>query len=155
MRNSFLSLLTNRGVPTAMRASFRQVGRALLVAAAACVFAGCASTQSNTAKPLNLGPSASTLDLRNYSSVAIVPFEILPDNVKDPLLGTKFAADIGARLRNDFGPIFQEVRLGQPRGSNDEVIVTGTIKKHEPGSAAARFILIGAGAASFEAELVL
>lgn len=127
----------------------------LLASALAIVLSGCASTQSNTARPLNLGSSAPDLNLRSYNAVTVVPFEISTNHVKDPLVGTKFAADIGARLRNDFGNLFQEVRFGSPRGSNDELLVTGTVRKHEPGSMGARVMLIGLGAASFEAELVL
>lgn len=116
---------------------------------------GCSSTGSSTAQPLKLPAGAPNLDLRNYDVVTIVPFAVVPDKEKDPAVGTKFAADIGARLRNDFGALFKQVRLGASQNAVNELLVTGTVREHAPGSLVGRAILIGVGAASFEAEVVL
>jgi hypothetical protein len=128
----------------------------VIVIALATLASGCASTQSSTAKPLRVSSSSGPdLNLRDYNVVTIVPFEVISQKVKDPAIGTKFAADIGARLKNDFGYLFEEVRMDSARGVARELLVTGTIKRHEPGSMFGRAMLIGVGAASFEAELVL
>ena len=47
------------------------------------------------------------------------------------------------------------MRLGEPSGQANEVIISGTIKAYDPGSRVARFLIVGAGAASFDTEVVL
>ncbi len=59
------------------------------------------------------------------------------------------------RLQYDFGPLFQTVRIGQPLGTPDELLVTGRITDYRPGSRAARFLGPGIGKADLKGELVL
>lgn len=115
---------------------------------------GCASTQSTRAPALKQ-PEAQALDLRRFQTVTIVPFQINPEKVKDPEIATNFGADIGARLRNDFGPLFATVRLGEPLQKSDELILTGTVTKYRPGSITGRVLLMGVGSAGLEAEVLL
>jgi hypothetical protein len=64
--------------------------------------------------------------------------------------------DVAIRLQSHFGPIFQEVRSqARPLGTNDELIVTGTIRDYRPGDRFARAMLIGMGAAKFKGDLIL
>lgn len=115
---------------------------------------GCSTTQSGAAKPVKQA-SANNLDLRRFDSVTVVPFEIPGSKQIDPKVGENFAADIAARLRNDFGPLFREVKLGQPVSQAAELVIRGEVSKYIPGSPAARMILIGLGSAHFEAEVRL
>ena len=69
----------------------------------------------------------------------------------DASMGANFANDIKNRLRNDFGPLFASVELSTAaRGVERECLVKGHISRYEPGNRAARFLLIGLGAAHFE-----
>lgn len=115
---------------------------------------GCSTTQSSAAKPVKQA-SLKTLDLRRFESVTVVPFTSPANKSIDPKVGENFAADIAARLRNDFGTLFREVKLGQPLSQPEELVIRGEVSKYIPGSPAARMILIGLGSAHFEATVRL
>lgn len=128
--------------------------RFLVVGWLACGTAGCSTTQSSAAKPMKQA-SVRNLDLRRFESVTVVPFTSPANKSIDPKVGENFAADIAARLRNDFGPLFREVKLGQPVPQAADLVIRGEVAKYIPGSPAARMILIGLGSAHFEAEVWL
>lgn len=126
------------------------IGFAFLAAS----LAGCASTHSTRAKPLDL--HGRPLDLRPYSSATVVPFIVDTANPVDPSLGARFADDIATRLRYDFGPLFSEVRRADvASGRNDEVIVTGSIHKYRAGSKVGRVMFGAFGASVLEGDLVI
>lgn len=118
------------------------------------LMSGCATTSSTKAKPLEISNEQS-IDLTRYQIVTVLPFDSALDSEIDRSVGVKFASDIETRLENDFGPLFQEVRMDDPLGQNDELIVTGTITTYKPGNKFARGMLIGLGAAKFKADLNL
>jgi hypothetical protein len=101
------------------------------------------------------------LDLSKYDVATVIAFKVAPGKDIDPLYGEKFAADVFGRLKNDFGPLFKEIRLGDPIGTPNEVIVTGYINKYSEGNRGLRSLngamprLLLLGNADFDAELVL
>jgi hypothetical protein len=50
--------------------------------------------------------------------------------------------------------VFQEVRFGTPTGASGEMIITGTIKSYNRGNRTTRYLLPGADAASFDANVI-
>ncbi len=118
------------------------------------LMSGCATTSSTKAKPLEISKEQS-IDLTRYQIVTVLPFGSTLGSEIDRSVGVKFASDIETRLENDFGPLFQEVRMDDALGQKDELIVTGTITTYKPGNKFARGMLIGLGAAKFKADLNL
>jgi hypothetical protein len=126
-----------------------------LLLSASATLVSC-TTRSSTAAAALKPMGGSMADLRSYQSATVVPFKMTGSHTADPGVGKRFAADIGLRLKNDFGPLFQDVRVkDQPLKKSGELVVTGTISKYQPGNRFARSVLIGLGAASFEAEMLL
>lgn len=126
-----------------------------LALALALFVTGCSTTKSTQAKSLKTAGGA-PVDLSRYVTVTVVPFTLSPQaSAKDPKVGEAFAGNVASRLRNDFGPLFQEVRWKEVRGEANELVLTGSIKTYQPGDPGLRFLLAGLGAASFEGELVL
>ena len=116
--------------------------------------AGCASSQSSKAKPLTLS-SGAPVSLGNYRIATIEPFTVSAPGV-DPSIGAKLANNITARLQNDFGPIFEQVRTAPaPVGEDDEVIVTGEIRTYQPGNKVARSVFGPLGSANFDGTVVV
>ncbi len=124
------------------------------VVALGLLAAGCGTPNSRTAKPLTPLSSAGT-SLERYQVATVEPFEVRDTRHAGPSEGAKLAENLRDRLKYDFGDLFTEVRQGAPLGQADELVVTGSITKYEPGSRTARFMLIGLGAASLQGELVL
>ncbi len=73
----------------------------------------------------------------------------------DMSVGAKLAEGIGDRLKYDFVSLFTEVRQDAPLARPNELVVTGTTTKYEPGSKFARAMLAGLGTASLKGELIL
>lgn len=118
---------------------------------------GCATTKSGSAKSLLDESAAQELDLRAYNRATVMTFDTVGAKGKKltPEIASAFSDDLARRLREDFGPLFAEVRRGDPLNLADELIVTGRITKYKPGNRFGRAILIGVGAAHLEADLVL
>jgi hypothetical protein len=116
---------------------------------------GCYTDRTSSRQAYLLKPgSVADVDLSKYQVATVLPFQT-KDPV-DPSIGVKFANEVAVRLKSDFGPIFQDVRKDlPPLGTNNELIVTGTITDYTPGDRVARAMLIGLGAASFKGTLVL
>jgi hypothetical protein len=129
-----------------------------LAVAVATFATGCATsnpdTSSTRAKPLK-PENAVGVDLSKYQIVTVLPFQTTGSDV-DASVGVKFASAVAIRLQSDFGPVFREVRKEvPPLGTNDELIMTGTIRDYRPGDRFARAMLIGLGAAKFKGDLIL
>lgn len=103
--------------------------RSMVVGWLAWSATGCSTTQSTVAKPVK-HVSANTLGLRRFESVTVVPFTSPGSKQIDPKVGENLAADIVARLRNDFGPLFGEVKLGQPLSQPAELVIRGEVSKY-------------------------
>jgi Domain of unknown function (DUF4410) len=117
---------------------------------------GCqtASPTSSTHAAMLKPSTAANVDLSKYQIATVLPFQT--QSPVDPSIGAKFANEVALRLKSDFGPIFQDVRKElPPLGTNNELIVTGTITEYKPGDKFYRAMLIGMGAASFKGNLVL
>lgn len=127
---------------------------AALVAAAIVLTSGCASTSSTRAKPLEVaGASKAISDCR---TLTVLPFAVPPRSAADASVGVAFSTEIAARLKTDFGPLFESVQTADAeRGVEGECVLGGRITKYKPGSKVARFILIGLGAASLEGEITI
>lgn len=125
---------------------------ALTLLATGCSTSSPATTSTKAAVLKNA--AIGNVDLSKYQIATVLPFETTDS--ADPSVGIKFANDVAIRLKSDFGPLFQDVRKEVPAlGTNNELIVTGTITEYKPGSKAARMALIGMGAASLKGTLVL
>jgi hypothetical protein len=111
------------------------------------------STDSKRATPL-VDSDLQTLDLRKYEVVTILPFQMTEEGA-DPYIGVLFADDLATRLRNDFGPLFKEVRQDSVLREPNELLVTGSIHEYRLGSRASRFFLIGLDPSSFKADLII
>ena len=114
---------------------------------------GCASTSSMKAEPLKVEADA-WADLSDFSTVTVLPFSV--DEDTDQSIGYSFSDNVAARLRTDFGQLFDEVNRAEvATGSQGELVVSGQIDKHKKGSRVARAILIGLGRASLQGSLLL
>lgn len=123
---------------------------ALMLLTTGCQTDRTSSTHADLLKP----GSAAEIDLSKYQIATVLPFET--KSPVDASIGVKFANEVAIRLKSDFGPIFQDVRKElPPLGTNNELIVTGTITDYTPGDRFARFTLIGMGAASLKGNLIL
>jgi hypothetical protein len=125
---------------------------------AVSLLGGCAthSTPQNTAALDVVVRDAVNAD--NYKTVNVLPFTVDTSvNITDPKFAENFSADIAARLRYDHPGIFQEVSWNKVRQIPGEAIVTGTIRKYDPGSHEVRRWIGGifTGAAIFEGEMVI
>jgi|SRR5208283_330621 len=132
--------------------------RVSLVILIGTVLTGCTTTDptksSTQAAPLKAGKTALP-DLKRFTSVTVVPFDTSKAKDTEPSVGEKFAEDIARRLKDDFGPLFDQVTVGTPTGTTNELIITGEITTYKPGDKALRGLLIGLGAASFKGDLCL
>lgn len=125
---------------------------AAIATAAIVVTSGCASTSSTRAKPLEVSGQAKAID--DCRSLTVLPFGVPPRSKADVSTGVSFSAEIAARLKSDFGPLFESVETADAkRGVEGECVLSGDITKYKPGSKVARFILIGLGAASLEGTI--
>ena len=106
---------------------------ALAFVAATLLFTGCASSNSARAKPIE--PVYSASDLSRYTVATVVPFDYPNRKPDQGNVGAEFADNIAIRLAQDFGPIFQHVRTGNPSGEPNELIVSGIIKDTLPAAA--------------------
>ena len=133
-------------------------GQRLLACAALCAVlaaSGCTTTSSTKAKTLK-GATGSATSLAECEHITVASFSMPAKRSKDANVGVQFAQGLRARLGADFGPLFKSVESGeQPRGLDHECLVRGEITKYKPGSRAARFILIGLGAASLEGSVTV
>jgi hypothetical protein len=120
---------------------------------AAAGMTGCASTRSTKARPL-IEAKTTQKTLADCQHITVAPFGVPPRGKADASTGAKFANDVRARLRLDYGPIFASVEGGSAaRGLEGECLVGGEITKYKPGSRIARAILIGLGPASLEGSV--
>lgn len=126
----------------------------LFVCALAVLGTGCATASSTQATALKPAIGAG-VDLSKYEIATVLPFETAADKEINPVIGADFSEGVGARLYEDFGQLFKEVRKGPPLGKENELIVTGIIRSYRPGDRSARFMLIGLGAATFKGDLIL
>lgn len=134
----------------------KQSASFFLACVLACCVCGCSSTKSTEAQPLSGKGSVPIPDLKAYGTATVVGFDITPGKVPDSSYGDKFAADIFRRLKHDFGPIFREVRFGDPEGKPDEVIIGGTITHYaEMNAAGLIFGGLPVGKADLEGEVRL
>lgn len=126
----------------------------LSLVAALTITTGCKTTQAVKAQPLK-PVYGEGVDLTRYNVATVQPFEVRSDKPEDAQAGVVLANAIAQRLGNDFGGLFQMVRVGTPTGAPDEVVVTGRITEYEPGSRAARLLGPGIGRAELRGELVV
>ncbi len=134
------------------RLTIRLLGTVLMLTAVS-MGSGCASTSSMKAEPLKVEEDA-WADLTKFSTVTVLPFSV--DEDTDTSIGYSFADNVAARLRTDFGQLFDEVNRAEvAAGSQGELVVAGQIDKHKKGSRVARAILIGLGRASLQGALLL
>ncbi len=115
---------------------------------------GCTTTQSTRAKPLKTVYGAN-VDLSKYQVATVEPFQVMSSRAANDEVGMRLATDIANRLQYDFGPLFETVRVGQPLGTPNELLVTGRITDYRPGNRAARFLGPGIGKADLKGEMVL
>lgn len=114
---------------------------------------GCASTNSTKARPL-IDPTTAQKTLADCQHITVAAFGVPSRSKANASTGAKFASDVQARLRLDYGPIFASVEGGSAaRGLEGECLVAGEITKYKPGSRIARAILIGLGPASLEGNV--
>jgi hypothetical protein len=136
---------------TALRILMAAVGLAFLAAGCATSQPGKSSTHAERLKPTE----GAGIDLSRYRVATVLPFKPANSDI-DASVGVKFAEEVGLRLQSDYGPIFNEVRRTQPPlGTNNELIVTGTIKEYKPGDKSMRLMIAGAGAVRFKGDLIL
>jgi hypothetical protein len=115
---------------------------------------GCTSTSSTQASALKT--TGAKVDLSSYQTATVIPFTQASTRPADQNAGSRFAMDIAARLKSDFGPLFTEVQMkDQPTGAPNELIVAGNIRSYKPGSRFGRAMLIGVTPAVFKADLIL
>jgi hypothetical protein len=129
---------------------------AVYVGLVAALFAttGCTTTQATKAHPLK-PIYGEGVDLARFDVAIVQPFEVATAKPADAAVGATLVNAIAKRLEYDFGPLFQTVRVGQPTGDPNEVVVTGRITEYQPGSRAARLLGPGIGKAELEGELVV
>jgi hypothetical protein len=126
---------------------------ALAFVVATLLFTGCASSNSARAKPIE--PIYSASDLSRYTVATVVPFDYPNRKPDQGNIGAEFADNIAIRLAQDFGPIFQQVRTGNPSGEPNELIVSGIIQEYTPGSRIGRAFGPGITPAKFKGEVVM
>jgi hypothetical protein len=114
---------------------------------------GCATSNSVKAKPLAL--ESRSVNLARYDRAVIQPFEFPARTMEERNAGQIFANSLERRLQNDFGPLFREVRQGQPTGSPDEVVITGRIDEYRAGSRAGRMFIPWGPRAELKGEVIL
>jgi hypothetical protein len=123
-----------------------------VMATTVALASGCASTSSTRAKPLEVSGQAKAIS--ECRSLTVLPFGVPPRSKADASTGVAFSAEIAARLKSDFGPLFESVQTAdRKQGIEGECVLSGEITKYKPGSKVARFILIGLGAASLEGNI--
>jgi hypothetical protein len=115
---------------------------------------GCSTTKSVKAEPLK-GVYGADVNLARYDTATIQPFEFSEPTPEQGNPGMMLTQGIAQRLQNDFGPLFNQVRTGDPLRESNEVIVTGRITEYEPGSRIGRLFGPGIKPAKLKAELVL
>jgi hypothetical protein len=115
---------------------------------------GCTTTRSVAAKPLKPVYAQGT-GLSHYDLATVVPFEVTDTKAVSGHVGENLANDIAHRLESDFGPLFQNVRVGQPLGVANELVVSGQITDYRPGSRAARLLGPGIGKADLKGNVIL
>ena len=115
---------------------------------------GCATSQATKADPLEPVYGAD-VNLAQYEVATITPFDFTRKEAEHPDAGVMLANGIAYRLRQDFGPLFREVRMGDPLGEPGELIIDGRVTEFEPGSRLGRVFGPGIAPAKFKAELVL
>ncbi len=126
----------------------------VVLAAGSFFSVGCASSNSINAPELTL-LEGKDVHFDMYDTVTFVTFELAPTN-KKPInyaVAENFTKNIATRVEHDFGPIFSEVRYGEPLGQSNELVVSGTITEYNPGDRFMRGMLIGLGAAGFKGNL--
>jgi hypothetical protein len=115
---------------------------------------GCTTTQSVKATPLKAVYGAD-VDLSRYDVATVQRFEFPQHTLDQRDAGMILTQRIAQRLQNDFGPLFQQVRTGDPLRGPNEVIITGRVTEYEPGSKVGRLFGPGITPAKLKAELVL
>lgn len=102
--------------------------RVFLVLCAA-LLAGCQSAPLNDAVKLDgtefpiLGP---------YKMITVAPFALGPKVTQSPGLGQQLADSVGSVLQSQFSTFFPTVRVGQPLGQDNEMVVSGLIESFDP-----------------------
>lgn len=102
--------------------------RVFLVLCAA-LLAGCQSAPHNDAVKLDgtefpiLGP---------YQVITVTPFALGPKAPPSPGLGQQLAESVGSTLRAQFSSFFPTIRVGQPLGQDNEMVVSGLIETFNP-----------------------
>ena len=125
-----------------------------LLTAGGLFLASCASTSSTRAKPLEVTTGV-PVHLGNYRVATVMPFTVTAANT-DPSVGARLADNIAARLQNDFGPLFEQVRRDvPPLGAEDEVVITGNIHKYQPGNKVARALFGPVASANFDGDVMV
>jgi hypothetical protein len=115
---------------------------------------GCSTTQSAKAEPLKAVYGAD-VDLTRYDTATVQRFEFPQHTLDQRDAGMMLTQRIAERLQTDFGPLFSQVRMGEPLRNPNEVIITGRVTEYEPGSKVGRLFGPGIAPAKFKAELVL
>jgi hypothetical protein len=93
------------------------------------LLAGCHSTPPNDAINLNgtefpiLGP---------YQVITVAPFTLGPKAAEATGLGQQLADSVGSVLRSQFSTVFSTIRVGQPLGQDNEMVVSGLIESFDP-----------------------
>ena len=118
------------------------------------VAVGCSSTQSVKAHPLKPVYGVG-VDLSRFTVATVQPFEFPQKSLEQPDAGMMLANKIAQRLQNDFGPLFEQVRMGDPLHQTNELVITGRITEYEPGSRVGRLFGPGITPAKFKAEVIL
>ena len=115
---------------------------------------GCSTTKSVKADPLKAVYGAD-VDLARYDTATVQRFEFPQQPPDQSDAGMILTQGIAERLQNDFGPLFSQVRVGEPLRESNEVIVTGRVTEYQPGSKVGRLFGPGITPAKLKAELVL
>jgi len=117
-------------------------------------FSGCATKSSTAAKPL-VTTSGAPVQLNRYQVATVVPFQVTAPGV-DQSVGARLSDDVARRLESDFGPLFREVRRSSaPLGSDDELVVNGTIHTYREGNKIARAIFGPPASAGFDGQITV
>ncbi len=125
------------------------------VVIAVMLTSGCATTKSTRAEPLK--STGDITDVKGCNALTVTPFPTPTDSAATTDTGRAFANDIAARLRGDFGSLFESVEVADAaRGVDAECVLGGAITKYMPGNRAVRLATVpGVGSVHFEGNITL
>ena len=125
----------------------RTIGRVIILLGLALLIQACATAQLHVAQEAPEKPPT-------FERIAVLPFANGVGSELPATASENVAGAIMATLQKDQRNPFRDVTSTQSHQPG-ELVVQGKILKYNPGSKAARFILIGLGAGSLELEVTL